>query len=260
MPAGGTYKTRGIVLRKTKLGEKDLIVTLIDESGSLVRAVAKGARKPGGSLAARIELFSLVDCMLARGRNLDVISEARFARGRESRVLDLEQAACASAIAELVCNVSQEGLEQPRLFEMTSVALDVIASAEPADALAVAAADLLKVLASAGFRPSLDVCVSCGRPVEREKGGMGGQWVSVSFEDGGVVCASCARLANGIPVEAATLDWVRVLLFTRFADIPALEVDAGISLSVLQFARQWARVHTGRDLKSADFLFTSGLF
>ena len=259
MPSGGTYKTRGVVLRKTKLGEKDLIVTLIDESGSLVRAVAKGARKPGGSFAARIELFSLVDCLFARGKSLDVISEARFAKGHESRTLDLEQAACASAIAELVCNVSQEGLEQPRLYEMTAAAIDAIAASEPADALAITAADLLKVLASAGFRPSFDVCVSCGLPIELGDADAG-QWMSVSFEDGGVVCPSCARLANGVPIEASTLAWARALLYTRFSDVPALEVDAGVSLSVLQFARQWARVHTGRDLKSADFLFTAGLF
>ena len=71
--ASKTYKTSGIVLRKTKLGEKDLIVSILDESGALVRAVAKGARKPGGSYAAKLELFSVVDLMLAQGKNLDVI-------------------------------------------------------------------------------------------------------------------------------------------------------------------------------------------
>ncbi|MBQ3328952.1 MAG: recombination protein O N-terminal domain-containing protein, partial [Eggerthellaceae bacterium] len=65
MSASRTYKARGIVLRKTKLGEKDLIVTLLSEDGSLLRAVAKGARKPGGSLAARIDLFRVVAALLA---------------------------------------------------------------------------------------------------------------------------------------------------------------------------------------------------
>ena len=47
-----TYKTLALVLRKTKLGERDLIVTLLAESGALLKCVAKGARKPGGSFAA----------------------------------------------------------------------------------------------------------------------------------------------------------------------------------------------------------------
>ena len=40
MPA---YPLRALVLRKTKLGETDLILTLLAEDGRQVRAVAKGA-------------------------------------------------------------------------------------------------------------------------------------------------------------------------------------------------------------------------
>ena len=71
-----THRTRGIVLDHVKLGEQDLIVTLLTANGAQARAVAKGARKPGGRLAARVELFSETDFLLASGRNLDIVSEA----------------------------------------------------------------------------------------------------------------------------------------------------------------------------------------
>ena len=54
--ASATYTARAIVLRKTKLGESDLIVTLLAQDGSQARAVAKGARKPSSPFAARLEL------------------------------------------------------------------------------------------------------------------------------------------------------------------------------------------------------------
>ena len=57
--AARTYTARAIVLRKTKLGESDLVVTLLAEDGSQVRAVAKGARKPSSPFAARLELYSV---------------------------------------------------------------------------------------------------------------------------------------------------------------------------------------------------------
>ena len=41
-----TRNDRVVVLRKTKLGESDLILTLLSSDGSQIRAVAKGARKP----------------------------------------------------------------------------------------------------------------------------------------------------------------------------------------------------------------------
>ncbi|MEG2982380.1 MAG: recombination protein O N-terminal domain-containing protein [Raoultibacter sp.] len=37
-----TYTARVIVLQKTKLGETDLILTLLAEDGAQIRAVAKG--------------------------------------------------------------------------------------------------------------------------------------------------------------------------------------------------------------------------
>lgn len=257
MAATKTYKVRAIVLRKVKLGEKDLIVTMLGETGELVRAVAKGARKPGGSFAARAELFATLDCMLARGKNLDVLADARFADTGGRRAFGLEQAACASSIAELLCNVAQEGLEHPRLFDMAAASFSTVAASDPAEALAVTAASLLKMLATAGFRPSVDQCVMCGQPLEQ---GDGSGWATVSFEDGGVVCADCAPQANAVRIEQSTLDWSKALLYTRFADVAAMGVPVSASFSVLQFARQWARTHTSRDLRSLDFLFTSGLY
>ena len=56
--AADTYSLQALVLRKTKLGETDLIVTLLAQDGRQVRAVAKGARKPNSSFASRLEIFS----------------------------------------------------------------------------------------------------------------------------------------------------------------------------------------------------------
>ena len=53
-----TYSLRALVLRRTKLGESDLILTLLSEDGSQKRAVAKGARRPKSSFAARTEPFA----------------------------------------------------------------------------------------------------------------------------------------------------------------------------------------------------------
>ncbi|HAM15177.1 MAG TPA: DNA repair protein RecO [Eggerthellaceae bacterium] len=250
-----SYKARATVLRKMRLGEKDLIVSLIAEDGSLLRAVAKGARKPGGSLAARLELFSTVDALLAEGRNLDVVAEARLAASR--RDFDLEQAACAAAVAEMACLVAQEGLAHPRLFDMTNAALDRIADAQPADALAIACAYLLKALASEGVRPELSRCMACGEPIDATEGA---SRVFVSFESGGGYCERCQRPSDCMPVDAATVGWVNALLRLRFHDIPPLAVPLRASSAILQFARQWTRFHLGRDLKSLNFLLSGGLF
>ena len=91
-----TYRTRAIVLDRTKLAEQDLILTLLAADGCQVRAVAKGARKPGGRLAARVELFCETDFLLAAGRSLDVVSEAQTVEPHVALRGDYERVAAPS--------------------------------------------------------------------------------------------------------------------------------------------------------------------
>ena len=251
--AAKTYRARVVVLRKTKLREKDLIVTLLDEQGMLRQAVAKGARKPGGSFAARLELFSVVDAWFAQGRTLDVVTDAKFSPEYEVRQYGLEQAACASAIAEIIVTVAQEGLASDRLFEMTTLAFEMIADAQPETAAAICAADMLKTLAMAGFRPSFDVCVSCGRAVD---------WsdpkpsVLVSIPEGGIVCGECTGLSDAMRYDADVIGWARAFLSLRFSEIIQTHPDFATTLEILQIAGLWAQVHAGRKVKSIDYLMT----
>lgn len=79
MARGRTRHTSAIVIDRTKLGESDLILTLLEADGSQGCAVAKGARKPGGQAGGpRVQLFCEDDLLLAVGRNLDVVAEAQL--------------------------------------------------------------------------------------------------------------------------------------------------------------------------------------
>ena len=255
--AGKNRKIRGIVLRKTKLGEKDLIVSLLDESGSLAKAVAKGARKPGGSLAARMELFSVVDVELAQGRNLDVVTGAAFAGDVPRATFGVEQAACASVLAELLSTLAQEGLSHDRLFDMSEAAFCGMARETPANALALAASALLKALAYAGFRPSFRNCVACGCDVAL---GPSAGMVPFSIQEGGVTCNGCEAPPDSVRTDAAVLQCADALMRARFQDVVEAGVDAGAAFAVLELIRQWTRFHVGKNLKSLDFLFACGLF
>ena len=79
--AQSTYNARVLVLRKTKLGESDLILSLLAQDGSQIRAVAKGARKPTSQFSSRLELYSQADVLLAQGRTLEIVKEARLIAG-----------------------------------------------------------------------------------------------------------------------------------------------------------------------------------
>lgn len=251
-----TYTVHALVLRRTKLGESDLILTLLAEDGSQKRVVAKGARKTKSSFAARTEPFCVIDALCARGRSLDILKEARLTSAHSALRQDLEASSAASPLLELLGRVSQSDLENPRLFAATAKVLKVMDGADNPHRAALAAAHLLKTLAFSGLRPSLEVCVGCGASVNFPDGGT----VPFSAIEGGVVCADCRPSLETVPIDAAALCWAQYFLTSTFEAIAEGSEDLSATFAVLHLVQSLVRAHIGSPLKSLEFLFTSGLF
>lgn len=252
--AARTYKAKGLVLRKAKLRESDTIVTFLDSGGERHDAVAHGARRPGSSLSGRMELYSEVELVCAKGRTLDTVTDSRLAPGSIHR-FGMEQSLCAAPVAELLASVSQEGLQQNRLYELARASFAAIAHAEAHRAPAYAAAALLKICAVAGVRPTFDSCVLCGNPLESYSG-----FVPFSSGEGGSVCTSCPRPRDAVMHDGNSLAWAHALLYARYDDVPGLDAGADTSFSVLAIAGSWVQSHFGTRLKSLDVLMSCGLF
>ncbi|CAM2842170.1 MULTISPECIES: DNA repair protein RecO [Slackia] len=255
-----TYSARALVVRKVKLGETDRIVHLIADDGRLVKAVAKGARKPTSPFSSRLEVFSVVDVLLAQGRSLDIVKEARLVDAHAGVRLDLLRAAAAAPLIECIAKAAQPDLPNPRSYACAVAALDAMDDAEAGDALAIGAAALLKVYSFTGFRPSFDACVSCGRRLDVDAARQERSLLAFSAFDGGVLCDSCGRFSDAVRLSAETLGWARFLLMSTFDDIEARHVERRISFDVLHLCQTWTRAHLGGRSKALDFVFSCGLF
>ena len=240
-----TYRTRAIVLDRTKLAEQDLILTLLSADGSQLRAVAKGARKPGGRLAARAELFCETDFLLAAGRSLDVVSEAQTVDPHVGLRGDFERVAAASAVAEVARLTCYEDAPDPFLYPICSRALRACEeAADRAHLDLVVAAYVWKVLAHGGWRPELSDCCACGD-------------ADVSYFSaaaGGALCASCAReVAGAQEVGPGQLSWLRALLGSTFDELLAAPADADTALFLLGTSHVWAATHLDARLRAMEF-------
>ena len=241
-----TYRTRAIVLDRTKLGEQDLILSLLTEDGSAVRAVAKGARKPGGRLAARVELFSQTDFLIAAGRSLDVISEASLANPHARLRGEYERVAAASAVAEVARLTCFEDAPDRFLFPVCARALEACEQAQDQPHLdLVVSAYVMKVLAHGGWRPELDGCCACGDEA----------MTFFSSAAGGALCSSCAReVAGAQPVGAGQLAWLRALIACTFDELLGSEIEAETAVFLLGTAHSWAATHLDARLRAMEYL------
>jgi DNA repair protein RecO (recombination protein O) len=244
MPA---YPLRALVLRKTKLGETDLILTLLAADGRQVRAVAKGARKGRSRLGARVEPFSVLDVLLHTGRNLEILAEAETVATHDALRADYDRTMAASVVVDVLDKVSVEGQGEPLLFDMTLVTLEVMDTAPVGSLDLLVVAFLLKALAMHGYRPSLDGCASCGG---RDTG-----LLRFSVEAGGVVCDACGG-AGAVSVTEGALALLRALLRARMSEVPAMEADPALRREVLSLVRAHTGFHVPSRLRALDYFMT----
>jgi len=237
-----SYPLRALVLRKTKLGETDLILTLLAADGRQVRAVAKGARKPRSRLGARVEPFTVLDVLLHTGRNLEILAEAETLSTHDALRADYDRTMAASVVVDVLDKVSVEGQAEPQLFDMALVTLDVmdVAAVESLDLLV--AAFLLKALAMHGYRPSLDACASCGGEVSARP--------RFSVESGGVVCDACGGAAMVVSDDACAL--LRPLLRGRMSEVAGPQGGPAVPREVPRGVAACPRLHVPARLRALD--------
>lgn len=245
MPGRRSERRRAFVLDRTKLAEQDLILTMLSVEGEQLRAVAKGARKPGSRLAARTELCCDVDLLISQGRGLGIVGEAQVLDAHVGLRGDMERLSCALAMCEAARLTSFEDVPDPFLFALLSRAIAAAEEAVDADHLNVAyAAYVLKVLSHGGWRPVLDECVACGEPRAQR----------LSVQAGGVLCESCAPgVAGARPVDARQVGWLKALVGATFDALMAAPVDRDTSEFALAVAHEWAAVHLDARLRAAEF-------
>ena len=231
------FRDRGVVLRTIRLGEADRIVTLVTEHHGKVRAVAKGVRRTTSKFGSRLEPLSHVALLGWQGRgDLDTINQVEVIDTFRAVREDLDRVAAGLSMLEVVDQIAQERLANPRLYAMLVGAIGALAGHHSP---MVAPAFFLKVLALEGSAPVLESCVSCGEDDDA---------VLVAFDpvEGGVLCRSCRR---GRPISPDALVLLRRTLGGGLAGVLS-EPRSAATDEVGALATEAVEAHLDRRLRS----------
>jgi len=239
------YKTRAVVLKRRELGEADELITLLSPSHGKITAVAKGSRRMKSALAGRVEPFTHLDLLLARGRTLDVISQTRVVDAHRGLLGDLARLAYGSYLLELVDGFVIDEERVPGVFALLLRALKALESG--ADGDLVARWMELRLMVEMGLGLRLDRCVNCGDDS-----------LAASVEsEGGFCCRGCAgRFEEAAPVDVRTLELLRFLQRAAPVVLARLKVDAGARDSMRRVLHRHMQYRWPHRIKSADFLRT----
>jgi len=247
MPQPRNYQTEAIIIKKTKLGEADRILTLYTPHLGKIQGVAKGIRRPRAKLAGHLELLTHSHVSLARGRNLDTITGSQTINSFFALKSDLWSASCALYATELVNQFTPDHLENYPLFQLLLSILHRLC--QNGDKEMVLRYFEMHLLHEVGYRPQLQQCVACRRDLEPVIN-------SFSYSAGGVLCPACRHNQPARSVSVNALQVFRLLQGDDFDTVTCLRIDPPLSHEMESMMRGYLRYLLEREVKSAAWLDT----
>lgn len=115
-----TFKTEGIILKRTNFGEADRLLTIFTRRYGKIRARAPGARRTTSRKAAHLELFNLASLFLVQGKNFDLVTEATTIENFPGIRKELKKISLAYYLSELVDGLCPEKQENREVFNLLS--------------------------------------------------------------------------------------------------------------------------------------------
>jgi DNA repair protein RecO (recombination protein O) len=241
-----SYQTPVIVIKKTKLGEADRILTLYTPELGKIQGVAKATRRPRSKLSGHLELLTYSHITLARGKNIDTIIGAQTINPFLSVKSDLDRVSCALYMLELVNQFTPDETPDPKLFELLVNTLERLSS--DAERKLLLRYFELHLLKQAGYRPELEKCVLCRKPLEGAS--------TFSPSAGGALCTACVRQGQhyGFTLSASGLRLMRLIQTSDWESLSTAIIDATFLQEIERLMRSYIRYLLEKDVKSAAWL------
>ncbi|GAB4331120.1 MAG: DNA repair protein RecO [Dehalococcoidia bacterium] len=244
------YRCEGVILRRRNLGEADTIFTVYSPSEGKFDAIAKGVRKARSRMRGHLEPLSRSRLLLAKGRTLDVFTQAEtiepYRRVRE----DLGRGAAAIYCAELIDRFTEDSAPHPEVYGLLLDTLDALEAGAPGW---LARWFELQLLAMLGFEVQVERCARCGgRLPERETLFVAGA--------GGLACPGCRPEAGAgrlVSVEA-----VKVLRFASRAaagDFARLRLPGALAAELGTVLGDAVRYHLEAEPRSSRYVAEVGM-
>ena len=241
-----SYQTETIIIKQTKFGESDKLITFYTPEFGKLKAVAKGACRPGSKLGGNVEPLTYSLMLLARGRNLDIVTQSQTIDGFPALKSDLWYTSCGLYILELIDSFTMENNENRPLFDLL---LDTLHQLCQADSTEIVLRYFeLHLLHHLGYRPQLHRCVMCNSPLKPV-------FNFFSSSQGGVLCPHCSQEEPGVrPLSVDALKILRLWQDCNYATAKRVKVKSELSSELKQVLQGYIVYLLQREVKSVVWL------
>lgn len=241
-----TLRVEAVVLRHNDWGEADRLLSLFTREHGKLRAVAKGVRRLRSRKAGHLEPFTRVTLMLARGRDLWIVTQADTVDAYLPLREDLESIGQASYVIELLDRFTYEEGANRLLYQLLTETLARLA--QPQEAFLAVRYYEIRLLDLLGFRPELTNCVRCGKPIQAED-----QFFSALL--GGALCPRCGPYEpSARPVSLQALKFFRHLQRSSYAEAARARIPESVRQEMEALVHYFLTYLLERGLNTPAFL------
>ena len=203
-------------------------------------------RKIRSRKAGHLEPFTQVNLFLAKGREMDIITQAETVNGFMGLREDLNRLAFANYIVEVLDRFTYEEGPNAGIFRLLARTLGRLESQQNLDT--VIHVYEIRLLDLLGFRPELFHCVDCGEKVLAED-----QYFSPLV--GGVVCPKCGRTRpEAWPVSMDVLRYFRHLQRSPWEKVKGLTIPKNIESALADLIQRYLTYILERQLNTPTFI------
>jgi DNA repair protein RecO (recombination protein O) len=239
-------RVEAIVLRHSDWGEADRLLWLFTQEMGKIRALAKGVRKIRSRKAGHLEPFTRVSLLLAKGRDMPLVTQADTVEAYLSLREDLAGITYASYVVELLDRFTYEEGENLALYRLLADSL--LRLAQEQDRELVIRYYEIRLLDLVGFRPQLFHCLNCGEEIKAED-----QYFSA--QEGGVLCPKCGpRFPAAQPISMTALKYLRHFQRSNFSEAKRVHLTPEINREIELIVQHYLTYLLERGLNTPAFL------
>ena len=241
-----SYRTQAIILGHKDYDEADRILRVFTFTKGKITAIAKGVRRIRSRKAGHLEPFTRVTLLLAKGRNMDIVTQAETVDNYPGLRTDLARIGYASYVVEILDRFTYEEGQNIAIFRLLANTLKRLED-HPNPTTVVHYYEL-RLLDLVGFRPQLFECVDCGNPI---------QAVDQFFSPlaGGIACPQCGRnRPEAWPIGVDTLRYFRHLQRSSWEQVSEIVIPANVEPALADLIQRYISYILERKLNSPNFI------
>lgn len=229
--------SNAVVLKRQKLQDHDVLVTLLTDKGGKLKAIAKGAKSGKSSLAASTQPFVFGEVVLSLERDWNKIRSIDVTDPYAKFHNDLTLMAYGSYMLELTNFLLEEGVVHHKAFVNLIDTLDMLCE-EDAQYDLIKTVFEIKMMMYSGYQMTVNKCQQCG--LENH------EYLWFSIENGGIICDKCKGSMGDLWLLGKTLPKIMDYMQQKnIRTVAKTKINLVYLEKLSQLMKRYMLIHTG---------------